>query len=82
MVSCREYRYYPIKTLFSSPGECGIGGDGSQPVIIQIEQNHLGLCRLQNQVTKLLNLNNRSVSVGTVKSTNKKIGPGNYFAFF
>lgn len=37
-------------------GEGGVGGDGLQPVIIDVEQHHLWLCCLQDQVTKLLNL--------------------------
>ena len=38
------------------PGEGGVGRDGLQPVIVDIEEHHLGLCCLQNQVSKLLNL--------------------------
>lgn len=37
-------------------GEGGVGGNGLQPVIIDVEQHHLWLRGLQNQVTKLLNL--------------------------
>ncbi|KFQ18214.1 hypothetical protein N331_07763 [Merops nubicus] len=29
-------------------------GDGFQPVIIEIEENHLGFCSLQDEITKLL----------------------------
>ena len=38
------------------PGEGSVGGDGLEPVIIDVEQHHLRLCSLQDQVTKLLNL--------------------------
>ena len=38
------------------PGEGSVGGDGLQPVIIDVEQHHLRLCGLEDQVTKLLNL--------------------------
>ena len=38
------------------PGEGSVGGDGFQPVIIDVEQHHLRLCGLEDQVTKLLNL--------------------------
>ena len=35
-------------------GEGGVGGDGPQPVVLQVEQNHLGLGSLQDQVAELL----------------------------
>ena len=38
------------------PGEGGVGGNGLQPVVVDVEQHHLGLCGLQNEVTELLNL--------------------------
>ena len=34
--------------------EGGVGGDGPQPVVVQVEQNHLGLGRLQDLVAELL----------------------------
>ena len=37
----------------------GVGGDGLEPVVIQVEQHHLGLRGLQDQVTKLLHLSNK-----------------------
>ena len=33
------------------PGEGGVGGDGAEQVVVQVEQNR----RLQDQVAKLLN---------------------------
>lgn len=33
-----------------------IGRDGLEPVIIQVEQHHLRLCGLQDEVSKLLHL--------------------------
>ena len=38
------------------PGEGSVGGDGLEPVVVDVEQHHLRLCSLQYQVTKLLNL--------------------------
>ena len=37
-----------------------VGRDGLEPVIVQVEQHHLRLCSLQNQVTKLLHLQNNN----------------------
>jgi len=36
--------------------ECSVRRDGFQPIIIQVEQNHLRLCCLQYEVTKFLHL--------------------------
>lgn len=36
--------------------ECRVRGDSFQPIVIQIEQYHLRLCRFQDQISKLLNL--------------------------
>lgn len=36
-----------------------VGGDGLQPVIIQIEQHHLRLRGLQHQISQLLNFQDR-----------------------
>ena len=36
--------------------EGGVGGDGLQPVVVDVEQHHLRLARLQDQVPKLLHL--------------------------
>ena len=38
------------------PGESGVGRDCLEPIIVQVEQYHLGLCRLQDQISELLNL--------------------------
>lgn len=37
-------------------GEGSVGGNGLQPVVINVEQHHLWLRSLQDQVTKLLDL--------------------------
>ncbi|KFO84206.1 hypothetical protein N320_12455, partial [Buceros rhinoceros silvestris] len=31
-----------------------VQGDGFQPVVVEVEENHLGFCSLQDEVTKLL----------------------------
>ena len=36
-----------------------IGGDSLQPIIIQVKQNHLRFCSLQDEITKLLYLQTR-----------------------
>ena len=38
------------------PGEGSVGGYSAQPVVVQVEENHLRLGRFQDQVSKLLNL--------------------------
>ncbi len=38
------------------PREGGVRRNGLQPVIIDVEQHHLWLCGLQDEITKLLNL--------------------------
>lgn len=40
-----------------------VGRDGLEPVIVQVEQHHLRLCSLQNQVTKLLHLQKNNTAV-------------------
>lgn len=42
--------------LFIDVGTYGVGGDGLEPVVIEVEKHHLRLCSLQNQVSKLLHL--------------------------
>ena len=37
-------------------GEGGVRGDGSQPVIIEVEESHLGLSSLEDEVSELLHL--------------------------
>jgi hypothetical protein len=36
--------------------ESGVTTDSLEPIVVKIEQNHLGLSGSQNQVSKLLNL--------------------------
>ena len=38
------------------PGERGVRGDSLQPVVIQVEQQHLRLRGFEDQIPKLLNL--------------------------
>ena len=34
----------------------GVGGDALEPVIVEVEEHHLRLCGLQDQVSQLLHL--------------------------
>ena len=36
--------------------EGGVAADSLQPVVVDVEQHHLGLCGLQDEVPKLLHL--------------------------
>ena len=33
----------------------GVGGDGLQPIVVEVEKNHLWFGRFQDQISKLLN---------------------------
>ena len=59
--SCR-CKLHRTKRRQSVATDC-VGRDGLEPVIVQVEQHHLRLCSLQNQVTKLLHLQNNNTAV-------------------
>ena len=33
----------------------GVGGDGLQPIVVEVEKNHLRLGRFQDEISELLN---------------------------
>ena len=51
-MSFEEFPFIPEDE--DEPGEGCVGGDGPQPVVVQVEQNHLGLGSLQDQIAELL----------------------------
>ena len=46
-----------------------VGGDGLEPVVVQVEQHHLRLQRLQNQVAQLLNLPTTTTKTSFIQSS-------------
>ena len=43
----------------NEPGEGGVRADGLEPVVVDVEQDHLRLRRLEDQISKLFNLHAR-----------------------
>lgn len=55
----------------NEPGERGVTGDGLQPIIVNVKQNHLRLRGFQDQISEFLHLEARlegQLQLGTLSS--------------
>ena len=60
-LSCRHETYNSLSTLYKLNKAYCVRGDGLEPVVVKIEENHLWFKSFQDQITELLNLNNQTI---------------------